>query len=157
MKMPPFKISQSLWQNLLAELRQRGGVQRESGAFMLAKKGSREVASFICYDDLDEKALETGIITFHAVGFVKLWSFCQRNGLAVVADVHTHPSQWTGQSESDRIHPMVAVKGHIALILPEYGAPNCLPLNGASVYEYKGNHKWKNHKLKSVPFQISDL
>jgi proteasome lid subunit RPN8/RPN11 len=157
MKLPPLKISRTLWQSLLADLRQRGGGERESGAFMLAKRGVREITSFICYDDLDGCALETGIITLHAVGFVKLWDFCHRDGLTVVADVHTHPGKWTGQSESDRTHPMVAIKGHIALILPAYATPNSLPINGASVYEYKGKHKWKSHRLKSAPFQISNL
>ena len=124
---------------------------------MLAKVGSREITSFICYDDLDKAALESGIVTVHATGFVKLWDRCQRNGLTVVADIHTHPSNWTGQSHSDRTHPMVAIKGHVALILPDFATPNTLPLNGASVYEYKGNHKWKIHAPKSAPFFISDL
>ncbi len=35
---------------------------------------------------------------------------------------------------------MVAIKGHVALILPEFTAANDRPLNGASVYEYKGSH-----------------
>jgi hypothetical protein len=155
MKLQPLKISRELWEKMLHDLRQRGGGKRESGAFMLAKADSREIVSTICYDDLDPTALETGIITFHAAGFVKLWDYCQRNGVAVVADVHTHPTEWTGQSHSDRTHPMVAVKGHIALILPEYAASNSLPLNGASVYEYKGSHKWKVHKTPSAPFKIS--
>jgi len=157
MKTQPLNISQSLWQNLLSELRGHGQGERESGAFLFAKTGSRKVTSFVCYDDLDAAALETGIITFHAAGFVKLWDHCQRHGLTVVADVHTHPGDWTGQSESDRTHPMVAIKGHVALILPNYAAPNPLPLNGASVYEYKGSHKWKAHKLKSASFQIVNL
>ena len=157
MKIQPLNISQSLWLKLLSDLRHRGGYERESGAFMLAKMGTREITSYICYDDLDETALETGIITFHATGFVKLWVHCQLNALTVVADVHTHPTDWTGQSESDRTHPMVAIKGHVALILPDYASPNSMPLNGASVYEYKGSHKWKAHKPKSIPFKIGNL
>lgn len=157
MKTEPLEIPLPLWQELLSELRQRGAGERESGAFLLAQIGSRNVSSFIPYDDLDDAALSTGIITFHATGFVKLWDHCQRHGLSVVADVHTHPAEWTGQSESDRTHPMVAVKGHVALILPYYAAPNEEPLNGASVYEYKGNHRWKPHRSKSSLFQISNL
>ena len=155
MKPQPLKVSRELWGKMLNDLRHRGAGERESGAFMLAKADSREIVSSICYDDLDPTALKTGIITFHAAGFVKLWDHCQRNGLSVVADVHTHPTEWTGQSHSDRTHPMVAVKGHIALILPDYAAPDSRPLNGASVYEYKGSHAWKAHKAKSAPFQIS--
>jgi len=157
MKSQPLKISNSLWQQMLVQLRERGGGERESGGFMLALAGARQINSFICYDDLDPTALETGIITFHAAGFVKLWDHCQRHSLVVVADVHTHPTDWTGQSESDRTHPMVAVKGHIALIVPDYAAHNDSPLNGATVYEYKGNHKWKTFKGKSAPFQITEL
>jgi hypothetical protein len=52
---------------------------------------------------------------------------------------------------------MVAIKGHLALILPSFAAANVRPLNGASVYEYKGGHKWKAHTTKSAPFLISDL
>jgi proteasome lid subunit RPN8/RPN11 len=157
MKAPLFKITQPLWRNLLFELRGRGGGERESGAFLLGKPGTRQISSLICYDDLDKAALETGIITFHAVGFVRLWEFCQQQGLKVLADVHTHPTDWTGQSESDKTHPMVAVRGHIALILPDFAAPNLLPFNGASVYEYLGSHKWKTHKPKSAPIQFTDL
>jgi proteasome lid subunit RPN8/RPN11 len=157
MKTQPLSISRSLWDNLLSELRRRGNGERESGGFMLAKIGSREVTSFICYDDLDEAALATGIITFHASGFVKLWNYCQEHRLFVVADVHTHPSDWTGQSASDRTHPMVAMPGHVALILPDYAASNPLPLNGASVYEYKGSHKWKTHTPNSAVFSIKHL
>ena len=154
MKTQPLKISSSLWQKMLAQLRKRGGGERESGAFMLTPAATREIDSFICYDDLDPAALEMGIITFHAAGFVRLWDHCQRHGLTVVADVHTHPTGWTGQSESDRTHPMVAIKGHVALILPDYAAANNRLLNGASVYEYKGNHKWKTCQSRSAPFQI---
>lgn len=157
MKSQLLKISQSLWMDVLSELRQRGAGQRESGAFLLAETGRREITSFVCYDDLDDAALETGIITFHAAGFVKLWDHCQRHGLCVVADIHTHPTEWTGQSHSDRTHPMVAVKGHVALILPDYAAPNSRPLNGASVYKYRGDHKWKACKSKASLFKICNL
>jgi proteasome lid subunit RPN8/RPN11 len=157
MKTKPLSISKSLWHSLLTELRARGYGERESGAFMLAKTGAREIASYICYDDLDSAALETGIITFHACGFVKLWDHCERHGLTVVADVHTHPTDWTGQSESDRTHPMVAIKGHVALILPDYAALNSMPRNGASVYEYKGGHKWRVRTSDKCFFEITDL
>ncbi len=157
MKTKPLSISKSLWASLLADLKTHGHGEHESGAFMLAKPGAREVISYICYDDLDSEALATGIVTFHACGFVKLWDHCERHGLVVVADVHTHPTDWTGQSESDRTHPMVAIKGHVALILPHYAAPNTMPRNGASVYEYNGGHKWRVCTSDATFFQITDL
>jgi len=157
MKTKTIKVPALLWRRLLSQLRKRGGGSRESGAFLLGKTGSHRVSHFVCYDDLDEAALEMGIITFHACGFVRLWDICQRENLRVLADIHTHPSDWTGQSESDRRHPMVAQVGHIALILPNYAKRNRKYLRGASIYEYLGDHKWKPWPGKSGPIEITLL
>jgi proteasome lid subunit RPN8/RPN11 len=157
MKANPLKIPALLWRRLLAQLRKRGGGHRESGAFLLGKPGGNRVTRFLCYDDLDEAALEAGIITVHAAGFVRLWEICQRENLRVFADVHTHPSTWTGQSESDRRHPMIAQAGHLALILPDFAKRNRRTLGGASVYEYLGNYQWKTWPAKSGPIEITLL
>jgi proteasome lid subunit RPN8/RPN11 len=154
MKSPKLKIPLLLWRRLLHQLRKRGGGCHESGAFLLGKPGGQRVTRFCCYDDLDETALETGIITFHAAGFVRLWEICERDRLRVLADVHTHPSGWTGQSESDRTHPMIAQGGHIALILPHFAMQTRSSLRGAGIYEYLGDHKWKTWPLKSSPVNI---
>jgi proteasome lid subunit RPN8/RPN11 len=157
MKTSPLKIPALLWRRLLAELRKRGGGHRESGAFLLGRPGGRRVTRFLCYDDLDETALETGIIMVHATGFVRLWEICEREKLRVFADVHSHPSAWTGQSESDRMHPMIAQAGHLALILPNFAKRNRRTLGGAAVYEYLGNHQWKTWPAKSGPIKITLL
>jgi proteasome lid subunit RPN8/RPN11 len=148
MKTNKLKIQILLWRRLLHQLRRRGSGERESGAFLLGKPGASRISRFICYDDLDETALETGIITFHAVGFVRLWEICETESLKVLADVHTHPSAWTGQSESDRTHPMIAMAGHVAVILPHFAQRTKSTLNGAGVYEYLGNHEWKTWPVK---------
>src|SRR6266542_2518763 len=109
-----------LWMRLIRQLRLRGGGYRESGAFLLGRAESYRILKFICYDDLDPTALDTGIITFHGAGFVPLWDYCRDHKLHVMADVHTHGGESTGQSGSDRTHPMIGVKGHVALIVPHY-------------------------------------
>lgn len=157
MKINPLKIHVLVWRHLLKELRKRGRGVRESGAFLLGKPGSRRVSRFVCYDDLDETALDAGIIMVHATGFVRLWEICRRESLKVLADVHTHPSDWTGQSESDRTHPMVASPGHIAMILPNFAKPNRRALRGASVYEYLGDHRWQAWPAKSRLVKITLL
>lgn len=115
------------------------------------------MCKFVCYDELDESALDSGIVMVHAVGFVRLWEICQRKDLRVLADVHTHPTEWIEQSESDRTHPMVAQPGHIALILPNYAKPNRKRLAGAAVYEYLGDHNWKCWPTKSAPIKTTIL
>ena len=128
---------------LILQLRRRGGGYRESGAFLLGRPKSHRILNFICYDDLDPAALDTGIITFHGAGFVPLWDYCRDHKLRVLADVHTHGGQWTGQSESDRAHPMIGLKGHVSLIVPHYGQRNTFAMRGVGMFEYQGNHEWR--------------
>jgi len=150
------EIPTPLWRALCLELRCRGRGENESGAFLLAKPGSVRVERILYYDDLDETALDSGIITFHAPGFVRLWDYCGREGFRVVADVHTHPTEWTGQSWSDQIHPMIAIAGHIALILPNYAQHDVDTLHGVGIYEYLGDHKWRKHlpATKNSPIKL---
>jgi proteasome lid subunit RPN8/RPN11 len=157
MKTSSLKIPTLLWRRVLKQLRKRGHGTHESGAFLLGKPGTRRISHFVCYDELDETALETGIVMFHAAGFVRLWELCETRQLKVLADVHTHPSGWTGQSESDRTHPMIAQPGHLALILPHFALRMRGGLNGAGVYEYLGNHHWKTWPAKSGPVKITLL
>lgn len=147
-------ISNALWQTLVLDLRRRGDAHRESGAFLLAPPGARQVSAYLCYDDLDPTALDEGIIVFQGAGYVRLWDFCTARQLRVIADVHTHPDKWVGQSHSDRTHPMVGTPGHIALIVPHYACFNEDSLEGVGVYRYRGNHRWEDRSKEDF-FQIT--
>jgi hypothetical protein len=120
-------IAADLFREILAELARRGAGRRESGAFLLADRGHpagdlpQPVTAVAYYDDLDPDCL-TGNITFHARGYAALNARCRRDGLRVVADVHTHPGQRVEQSRIEAAHPMVALDGHVALIVPRYAA-----------------------------------
>lgn len=149
------KISVWLWMRLILQLRGRGLGRRESGAFLLGKVGSSRITRIICYDDLDPEAFESGIIVFRGFGFVPLWEHCRREGMMVLADVHTHPDAWTGQSDSDRSHPMVGQKGHIAMIVPYYAQRNLTNLRGIGIYEYAGDHRW--HDRPRGKFELTFL
>lgn len=142
MKPSKLTISIWLWMRLIRQLRRRGHGQRESGAFLLGRIGQGRITRFVCYDDLDPQALDTGIIMFHGHGFVPLWEICRRENMRVFADVHTHGDEWTGQSKADRTHPMVGQKGHVSLIVPHYATRNLVGFDGVGIYEYAGNHRW---------------
>lgn len=150
MRSNPLRISMWLWIRLVRELRRRGRGERESGAFLLSKQGSRRITKFICYDDLDPTVLDTGIIVFHGAGFVPLWDYCRSEEMMVVADVHTHGDEWTGQSDADRTHPMIGQKGHVSLIAPHFARRNRLSLRGVGIYEYAGNHSWDDRATGMV-------
>ena len=134
-----------LWASLTRQLRRRGYGERESGAFLLGRLGSKRVSKYICYDDLDPSALDTGIIVFRGVGFVRLWDYCRRQKMTVLGDVHTHANQQTTPSATDRTHPMIGLPGHVALIVPHFAKANLFSLKAVGVYQYVDNHQWTSH------------
>src|SRR5712691_2181265 len=79
-----------LWARLVLELQRRGGGRRESGAFLLGRQNdaSSRVVAFVCYDDLDVRALESGAVTLHADGYAALWQRCRERNLRVLGDIH---------------------------------------------------------------------
>jgi proteasome lid subunit RPN8/RPN11 len=147
-------IAKSVWARLITQLKKRGDNKRETGAFLLGKKGGTEIMKFICYNDLDPHAFDSGIIIFNGDGYIPLWELCARDGLKVLADVHTHPSKWTGQSSSDMRHPMIAQKGHIALIVPCYATKRNQLLQGVGVHEFLSEGKWKDWSKQPEVFEI---
>ena len=142
--------SKNLWNAGLSEIKCRGAGRRESGAFLLGKEshGIRRIQRFLYYDDLDPHCLDQGYVRFNGAAYGPLWQICQSSDLRVVGDIHTHPGAAI-QSYSDRQNPMVAIKGHIALIVPYFGKQIVLS-HELGIYEYEGEHRWKNHSGKDA-------
>ncbi len=144
--MKKLTINKTLWSNLIIDLKGRGEGVRESGAFLLGKPNSYSIIDYIPYDELDKNALETGMIVFSSAGFVELTKYCQLKGLVVYADVHTHPKSNTLQSLYDRTNPMVAIREHVGIILPNFANTNSNDLKGVGIYEYECEFSWKTYK-----------
>lgn len=157
MKQPPVTISLWMWRRLVRTLRARGEERRESGAFLLAPQGERSVCEFISYDDLDPHAFDTGEIHIEGSAFVRLWRHCEATRRQVVADVHTHPEEWVGQSASDKYYPTVPIAGHVALIIPAYATKTGLTLDGVGIYRYGGDGGWRAQKSPGELFRITLL
>ena len=102
----------------------------------------RHVSDTVFYDDLDPDAYRTGIVVMHASSFGALWDQCRSSGLSVVADIHVHPRA-AFQSWADRMNPMIATAGHLALIVPNFARPPVLP-EKLGFYEYRGSHRWRS-------------
>ena len=143
---PLLTIEGRLWEDLLAELSERGAGERESGAFLfgLAPVNGlpRRVVDVVYFDDLDPMSL-TGGISFSSTAYGKLWDECAARDLEVVADVHTHPGRWVRQSEIDRAHPMLARSHHVALIVPDF-AQRVVAACEVGVHEYLGDGRWSS-------------
>jgi proteasome lid subunit RPN8/RPN11 len=137
------------WMCLMADLRRCSGGRRESGAFLLGRVGGARVIRYVVYHALDPHVSDSGVITFNGSGFFPLWTLCSQQALRVLADVHTHPTDWTGQSSSDRAQPMVSLPHHIALIVPFFAARRLQGLRGVGIHEYLGNRRWKTWEWNS--------
>lgn len=154
MQGPELKIKIRLWKRLIKQLKTRGDQTRESGAFLLGKPYEREISDFICYDELDPASLNSGIIIFNGDGYIPLWEICRKKKLKVLADVHTHPGNWTGQSGPDQRHPMIAQPGHIALIVPDFAAKRNQLLENVGVHEFLGEGSWRSYGEKERIIQL---
>ena len=142
---PRLRWNRAHFLSVMSELHRRGREQHEAGVFLLGtRRGSCPVITdAIYYDDLDPHAYDSGVCILHGEAFGKLWGLCRERGLEVIADAHTH-SGGAGQSGSDRTNPMVAVSGHIALIVPQFARAPVRP-EQLGIYEYRGNHNWTQH------------
>ncbi|VBY40102.1 Uncharacterised protein [Burkholderia pseudomallei] len=147
---PLLEVPATLWAEMMAHLRAQGGGARESGAFLLGHRtdAGRVVMRFVPYEQLQPDAFRNDYVSLKADSFAKLWEVCRAQGMTVVADVHTHPFG-PGQSRSDRANPMVALKGHIALIVPRFAKGNPRPRD-LGLYVYQGNHEWLSHSGSDV-------
>lgn len=138
---PLLTMKRRLWRDLIRELGRRGKGRRESGAFLLARPGEdHRVVRVKYYDDLDPECLR-GHIHLDGLAFDRLWEVCATEGLRVVADVHTHPGRAVRQSAIDRDNPMIALPGHIALIIPNL-ATRRVHARQIGVHEYRGDAGW---------------
>jgi proteasome lid subunit RPN8/RPN11 len=156
-KVAKVEITRFAWFALMRELHKRGGNKRESGAFLLGRDENPKIIRPVYYDDLDPHSLDLGYVNFDGAGFVKLWKICAEEKLRVVADVHTHPTQWIEQSPSDKDNPMIAQKGHVALIVPNYARRLRFSLRGVGIYEYLGEGRWRTHANRSGFVRITNL
>ena len=137
------RISARMWRELISDLGERGAGVRESGAFLLAASGTdtRTVRSLLFFDDLDPGSL-AGNISLTAAAFGKLWATCSQDRLRVVADVHTHPGPYVAQSGIDQANPLVAVAGHVAIVIPNFAERPVNPRD-CGVHIYLGDHQWR--------------
>ncbi|MCW2690811.1 MAG: hypothetical protein JWR37_5701 [Mycobacterium sp.] len=127
------------WNAMITELGHRGLGTRESGAFLLADRGGkpRTITRVVYLDDLDPNCL-TGAIEFDGLAYSKLWDLLDAEQRIVIADVHTHPGLGVHQSAIDAANPMIARRGHVALIVPGF-ATNKVTAAHVGVHRYDGD------------------
>jgi hypothetical protein len=151
---PRLRCSRAIWEAGVIELarRTRGGRQA-SGAYLLGVDlpgGGQRILEFVFYDDIDPRALETGVVTIRQTALPRLWALCRERGYGMVADVHVHPHGY-GQSPSDMANPVMPRAGHVAIILPDFAQDQREP-GGIGIYEFLGAGRWADHSAKGARY-----
>lgn len=143
MNEPRLEVSARVWTDLISGIRTRGAGTRESGAFLLGDvvDGARQVRQIVPYEELEQAAALSNHVRLTNRAFQKLWDTCACDRVQVVADIHSHPFGAT-QSRSDRENPMIALKGHLALIVPYFAMRGTSP-SDVTINEYIGAHRWR--------------
>jgi hypothetical protein len=151
---PRLRCAQAIWQAGVLELARRTlGGQRESGAYLLGvdlPAGGQRILEFVFYDDIDPRALETGVVTIRQTALPRLWALCRERGYGVVADIHVHPGGY-GQSSSDMANPVMPRAGHVAMILPNFAQARCEP-GGIGIYEFLGASRWADRSAEGARY-----
>jgi len=139
----PVRVRRRAWWQLQLELRRRGELRREAGAFLLGhrRRLSAVVTDIAYFDDLEPTSLN-GAVHLTTVGYAQLWKKCRELGVEVLADVHTHPGQHVGQSSIDQENPLIAQRGHVAIIVPNFAGQD-VGFDAVGVYGYHGDDGWR--------------
>ena len=140
---PRIRVRRADWLELNMQLAVRGDGRRESGAFLLGRRRGRRplVTRAVYFDDLEPDSL-TGAVHLTTTAYSRLWNICRDLGVEVLADVHTHPGKCVLQSHVDEENPLIAQRGHLAIIIGQYAQQHA-DLRDVGIYEYRGDDGWK--------------
>lgn len=143
MSHPLLEIRHEVWDRLLADLARTGSGTRESGAFLMGASDQRRVVTdYLLYDEVTPESQHVDYVLLRGPDMARVWEACERRGLFVVADVHTHPGA-PAQSRSDREHPIICIPGHVALIVPGF-AQGRVTIDSLGLHQFLGGGRWES-------------
>lgn len=136
-------IPQNLWLQTWLGLLERGKGVVESAAVWGGKRaGSIETVEAVYFlDDLVGKVQRRQYHYVPQRSLARLFAKLTENKHLIVADIHTHPSDWVGLSPLDMEHPIEFRRGIHAVVLPSY-ALHPPSLKQAGVHKYQGDGNW---------------
>lgn len=144
--MKSVRVPLRLWLDTWGGLEARGAGRREAACVWAGPTESAgRVNEVVFLDDLGEVCSgalhhRTPTATTRA-----LFELLRSRGLEILADVHTHPSDWVELSQVDQEHPIEYRVGLLALVIPGFavGEPS---LDACGLHEYLGDLRWRQLK-----------
>jgi hypothetical protein len=136
-------ISYSNWHLTWQRLRASSNGQAESACIWAGERrqGNEEVQKVYFLDELPNVQRARLYHRTSREATSRLFEELRRAGHSIIADVHTHPTDWVGLSQTDEAHPIEYRIGLVALVFPFF-ATGKMELSRVGVHEYLGSGEW---------------
>src|SRR5438034_8862579 len=106
--------------------------------------GAEAVVMALVYPCGRDVELHSGLIRVGPDTTAEMGRWLRTQGLAGLIQVHTHPTAWTGHSDTDNDFPIASSDGFVSLVWPEFAR---LPVVDATDF---GIHRLKQGKWQQV-------
>jgi hypothetical protein len=137
-------VPRAIWACTWSGLRSRGAGAKESAAVWAGCRcdGLEHVEALYFLDDYAGGEQRRGYHRVPVEALTEFFAALQQQKQVIVADIHTHPTDWVGLSALDEENPIEFRVGLPALVLPCFALPRpSLSISG--VHIYKGNGRWR--------------
>lgn len=149
--MKPIMVTQQLWEETWIGLRARGNGRREAACIWSGKRSpDGDIARSVTFlDDLPGVRASARYHRLSRETIKALFDLLRERQEVIVADIHTHPSDWVDLSPTDEEHPIEFRRGLPAMIIPNF-AKFAPALDGLGLHEYLGDGKWRRLDSEEV-------
>lgn len=144
-----------IWDETVRGLAGRSQGLRESGCIWAGKRNELTwtVKEVVFLDDLPGVRRHQLYHRMPRVAINKLFELLREKDLQIIADLHTHPTDWVELSDTDKIHPIEYRIGLIAIVFPNFAQFPHTFIN-LGVHEYLGSSEWQRLSLSEVNKRI---
>jgi hypothetical protein len=73
----------------------------------------------------------------------------RRLGMAVLAQIHSHPGSWTEHSLGDDSMVLMPFEGMLSIVVPHYGQFGLRPIDSLGVHQFQGG-QWVRCEIASI-------
>lgn len=138
------QISRVLFEETWAGLNRIGRGATEAVAVWGGTRGSQiEVVKKVYYIDQGGVLRRQRLHRIPAEEINNLFSRLRADGLSIIADVHTHPSEWVGLSPVDEANPTEFRIGFVSVVIPSFGSGTA-SVREIGFHVYEGDGEWRD-------------
>lgn len=139
---PRTYIPRSLIDKTVRKLKEKGDKFSEGLVFWAgieAKDGAKFVTTCVF-----PKQQCSGIsVSSDLIAGAKVVREIRKRGLAIIAEIHSHPGHWVGHSLPDNKNPFVLADGNLSIVVPCFAEEGMEPLWKCGIHIYCVKDGWR--------------